>query len=131
MDAIDMEIIDMEIIKRKGVYKYPLYLYHGFGYNVWDVFRTIKYTHEIRYKNSLYYFGKTDNGDIGILESETGAFAVSNRELPNKPTEIEPYIKKWMKMEKDSGKSMPQIIQTFKQKINYLELWETELFIGL
>lgn len=121
----------MEIIRESGTISYRLIYNSGNGWIYMDdLFVTLEYTHKIVYKDALYYFGKNEYNNLILVEGETGAIAINGVTMGNKVTSVKKFAEKLLEKENDAKAEMPEIIQKYKQRINFLDVWQTKLFIG-
>ena len=120
----------MNIEKKSGTYVYKCMFDYGYGKVLTEPFLCIDYTHEVVYRGALYYFGEVRGGTKCLLEVETGAVAVTQNDFTTKTTDINKYLLKLLEKENKYGKTMPEIIQKYKDSLNVIDVWQTNLYIG-
>ena len=120
----------MIIEKKSGTYEYKCMFDYGYGRVLTEPFLCIDYTHEVVYRGALYYFGDVRGGTKCLLEVETGAVAVVQNDFDKKTTDIKKYVSKLLEKENKYGKTMPEIIQKYKNGLNVIDVWQTNLYTG-
>lgn len=111
-----------KLIPKKEDYLFARFTYFTEKlYRYGDSSRVFSSRYEYWYDGVKFLIGNFPGESLGLLEVETGAFAVMPQEVkkPSAETLIEAFKKKLQK----SGKSIREVIQTFKGNNLDLELW--------
>lgn len=119
-----------KLIKRSSKYEFPQFSYEGqkqYHYAT-DYPRVYHSRYEYWYDGRLFLIGSFYANDFVMVEVETGALAVGQQDFQRKPT-VRMLIEKFKEKLKKSGKSIHEVIQTFKSNNLDLELWLINLLI--
>lgn len=113
-----------KLIPKKEVYEFPQFVYESYTTYRYssDYMRIFHSRYEYWYDGRLFLIGGFNASELSMVEVETGALAVGQQDFQRKPT-VKMLIEKFKEKLKKSGKSIHEVIQTFKSNNLDLELW--------
>lgn len=113
-----------KLLPKEGRYEFPQFIYESkTTYRYYSDYPRVFYSrYEYWYDGRLLLIGTFNPNELVMIDAETGALVAGQQDFQRKPT-VKMLIEKFKEKLKKSGKSIHEVVQTFKSNNLDLELW--------